>query len=269
MAGAYPDQPSYRMAWHLDGTQVITLSTGVNLSQGNLNTLNSESGNVVVTSDAVCVIFPEPRDLDALWLNGTSSSVSTEVSTDTTNGVDGSWVAGPAVTVVSDNSNPLGPGWRNSITSSTFLGVKGLRFTLANMRNLHLYGEITDPQGKRLELWHPTLDQKISVNALDWGFCPRSSTDEVSFRVKNVDTLLTATGVTVSTAALTDTTPSVPAQHYVSLDGSLWEADLTIPAIPPLGVSQRLYLRRVTPSNAVMVPPRWALYLRAVPTSWS
>lgn len=270
MAGAYPDQPSYRMAYHRDGTQIFNMSTGMNLTQGNLNTLNSEAGNSVVTSNQVCVIFPELRDLDAIWLNGNTGSVATQVSTDTTNGTDGTWTTGPTVSVTADTANPLGAGWRSSIASSTAFGIRAIRFTVVNLRNIHLYGEISPTVTEdRIEFWHPTADQKISVNALDWGNCPRQSTGQVSFRLKNLSPALTANGIIVAGSALTDTTPSVPAQHFLSKDASLWTATVNAGAIPPLGMSPVLYLRRVTPSNAVLVPPHWAFHLSAVPTSWS
>lgn len=270
MAGSYPDPPSYRMAIHRDGTQIFNLSTGLNLSQGNLNTLNSESGASAVTSNQVCVIFPELRDLDAIWLNGNTGSVSTQVSSDTTNGLDGTWAAGPTVSVTADTGNPLGTGWRDSITSSTAFAIKGVRFTVGSLRNIHLYGEISPTQTeKRIEFWHPTIDQKISPNTFDWGDCPRYSTGQVRFRLKNMSPSLTAFNVIVSALALTDTTPSVPAQHFLSDDGVHWAATVDAGAIASLGLSPILYLRRVTPSNAVLTTPRWAFHLIAVPTSWS
>lgn len=268
MAGAYPDQPSYRMAWHRDGTQVFV--NGMNLSQANLNTLNSESGAAVITSSRTLVLFPELRDLDAVWLNGSGGSIATEVSVNTTNGIDGTWTTGPTVTAGADAGNPLGSGWRTSIASSSTLAIRGIRFTVDNLRNIHLYGEIA-PQvvEDRIEFWHPTIDQKINVGALDWGNTPRQSTDQRTFRLKNMSPTLTAFGVIVSAAALTDTTPSVPAQNFLSDDATLWVASVDAGTLSPLGMSPTLYLRRVTPSNAVLIPPRWAFTLEANPTSWS
>jgi hypothetical protein len=188
MAGSYPDTPSYRMAYHRDGTQIFNLATFANLSQANLNTLNSESGAAIVTSSQVMVIFPEARDLDAIWINGTSGTVPTEVSVDTTNGLDGVWTTGPTVTVVGDAGNPLGAGWRTSIASATTFGIKAIRFAVGNLRNIHIYGEISPTvTEKRIEFWHPTVDQKINVSTFDWGDCPRQSTGQVSFRLRNMD----------------------------------------------------------------------------------
>ncbi len=270
MAGAYPDQPSYRMAWHKDGTQVFNLATGANLSPANVLSLNSESGAVAVTSNRVCVLFPELRDLDGLWLNGDSQTIATEVSVDTTNGLDGTWAVGPTVTVVGDGSNPLGPGWRTSIASSTTFAIRGIRFTVNSLRNIHLYGEIAPAVVEdRIEFWSPTVDQKINVGALDWGNTPRYSTDQRTFRLKNMSPTLTAHAVIVSMAVLTDTNPSVPAQNFLSRDGTFWAAEIDAGTLSPLGMSPTLYLRRVTPSNAVLVPPRWAFTIEANPTSWS
>lgn len=270
MAGSYPNPPSYRMAIHRDGTQIFNLSTGANLSQGNLDTLNSESGAAAVTSNQVMVIFPELRDLDAIWLNGNTASVPTEVSVDTTNGIDGTWTIGPTVSVTADTGNPLGVGWRNSIASSTTFGIRAIRFTVTNLRNIHIYGEIAPTETeKRIEFWHPTIDQKISPADFDWGDCPRYSSGQTTFRLKNMSPVLTAFNVVVSMLALTDTTPSVPAQHFLSDDAAHWAATVDAGAIASDGLSPILYLRRVTPSNAVLTTPRWAFTLIAVPTSWS
>jgi hypothetical protein len=258
------------MAYHRDGTQIVNLATGVNLTQGQLDGLNSESGASALGSSQVVVFFPEHRDLDAIWLNGNTGSVTTEVSVDTTNGVDGTWTSGPTVSVTLDTGNPLGSGWRTSIASSTTFGIRAIRFTVTILRNIHIYGEISPAETeKRIEFWHPTLDQKINVGALDWGNCPRQSTGQVSFRLKNMSPTLTAFGVIVSMLALTDTTPSVPAQHFLSDDTVHWAATVNAGAIASSGMSPILYLRRVTPSNAVLSTPRWAFHLIAVPTLWS
>ena len=270
MAGSYPDPPSYRMAWHRDGTQLVSMTSFLNFSQISLDRLNSESGAITLTSGQVCVIFPEHRDLDAIWLNGTAGAVATQVSVDTTNGLDGVWTTGPTVTAGGDSGNPLGAGWRNSIASSTTFGIRAIRFTVANLRNIHLYGEIAPTETeKRIEFWHPTIDQKINVNTFDWGDCPLYSSGQVSFRLKNMSPTLTAFNVIVSMLALTDTTPSVPAQHYLSDDAAHWAATVDAGAIASDGMSPILYLRRVTPSDADLIPPRWAFHLIAVPTLWS
>jgi len=258
------------MAIHRDGTQIMNLATGINLTPSQISGLNSESGAAALGSSPVCVFFPEARDLDAIWLNGTTGSIPTEVSVDSTNGVDGTWTAGPTVPVIQDTGNPLGAGWRTSISSSTTFAIKAIRFTVGNLRNIHLYGEISPTVTEnRIEFWHPTIDQKISPSDFDWGDCPRYSTGQVSFRLKNMSPTLTAFGVLVSMLALTDTTPSVPAQHFLSDDGVHWAATVDAGAIASSGMSPILYLRRVTPSNAVLSTPRWAFHLIAVPTSWS
>lgn len=270
MAGAYPDPPSYRMAWDEDGTQMFNLSTFAQFSESSMRALNSERGNTVATSNGVVVIFPELRDLDAIWLNGDTGNVSTAVSVDTTNGSDGTWTSGPTVPVVADTGNPLGVRWRSSIASSTALGIKAIRFTVSNLRNIHLYGEISpEVTEDRIEFWHPTADQKQPPNWFDWGNTPRQSTGQVAFRLKNMSPTLTANDVVVSMDALTDTTPSVPAQHLLSLDAVHWYSSIDLGDIAPNGLSPVAYLRRVTPSNAVLTTPRWAFRLKPIPTFWS
>lgn len=271
MAGAYPDPPAYRFAWHEDGTQVFNLTTSVQLTPTECLTLNREAGDITVTSDGVVMIFPEHRNLSAIWLNGLSGeTVQTLVSTDTSNGVDGTWVAGPVFTVVPDGANPLGPSWRSSPSSLTALFVKAIRFKVKGLRNIHLYGELVDTENtQRIEFWHPEYDQKPPANWFDWGNCPRQSTGQTSFRLKNMDPALTANDVSLSMRALTDTVPSVPAQHLLSKDGIHWYATIDVGDIAPNGLSPVAYLRRITPSNAVLNPPRWAFTIRPNPAFWS
>lgn len=259
------------MAWHEDGTQAFIVSTGVQLTQANLEDLNNESGNVNITSSEVVIIFPEHRDLDAIWLNGSSTqTVSVLISSDSTNGMDGTWVSGPSVPIVPDSGNPLGSGWRSSIASSTAFDIKAVKFTVNNLRNVHLYGEIVpgyNPQ--RIEFWHPTEDQKQPPNWFDWGNTPRQSTDQVSFRLRNMSPFLMANDVVVSLDALTDTSPSVEDQHFLSLDTIRWSASVDAGDIAADSLSPVVHLRRVTPSNAQLTPPRWAVRLKSIPSFWS
>lgn len=271
MAGPYPDPPSYRMAWHEDGTQIINMANMTVLSQANLQTLNREAGNVNVIGDQICIVFPEFRDLDALWLNGSNTqTVTTYVSTNTTNGIDGTWTTGPTVTITPDAGNPLGAGWRTSIASYTALSISAIKFQAANLRNIHIYGELSpDETTKRIELWHPSVDMKQPPNWFDWGNTPRGSSGQTSFRLKNMSPSQTANDVLVTMQALTDTTPSVPAQHLLSLDGLHWGATVDAGDIAPTAMSPVIHLRRVTPSNAVLTTPRWAFTIKPDPTSWS
>ena len=148
--------------------------------------------------------------------------------------------------------------------------MKALRFSVTNLRNVHLYGELApDETLKRVEFWHPTFDQKQPPSWFDWGNCPRQSTDQIAFRLKNLSPSQFANDVSLTLQALTDTTPSVPAQHFLSTDLHRWYATIDVGDLAPEGLSPVAYVRRVTPSNAVLSTPRWALTIKPVVSSWS
>lgn len=275
MAGSYPDVPSWRMSWDLDGTQMYSANSGFAssalLSDAQKQSLNSEAVGAGVASAGFIVFFSDKRDVDAMWINASGAVSNLAVSDDTTNGVDGTWASSGAFTSTNDAGVPLGSGWRTAIQSETFLGIHAIRWNQAGtLRNLHLYGEPSPGENlKRLEIWHPTLDQRLGQAALDWGDVPRGGTADKTFRVKNMHPSLSARGVVLSLGALTDTTPSVVGQHVLSSDGLMWTATAAVGDLAPGTISPVQRIRRITPSNAVLTPPRWALRLIPTATSWS
>jgi hypothetical protein len=281
MAGNYPDAPSWRMAYDRDGTQVVLIDAS--------NVLTAQtSGVVAATNDENAVsglmagggqvvmrwafVFPELRDLDGYCIIKASGSVSVcEVSTDTTNGFDGTW---SAITTASQTSAGAAPLYRTAIQSVTALAVRAFRFTYQNatspgpIHTVHLYGEPAPGQNpNRLELWHPTLDQKLPPAFFDWGDVPRSSSADRLFRVKNLSSVQTAGAVRVAMDVLTDASPSVPAQHTVSYGGGSFLAQVTLGDLAPGAISGPVTLRRITPSNAAL--SLWAFRVFAESTAWS
>lgn len=266
MAGNYPNAPSWRMAHDRDGTQWFHMNASnviTALSSANAIALNDEASTSETSSPAASTthyfiaIFPELRDLDAFFVaRGATAAAgyAVQVSTNTTNGLDGTW------TSISTASFPTTviPNYRTGIVSSTQLGIRGVRFQLTvgastNMAlsTVHLYGEpVAGANPNRLTLWHPTLDQRVDPAYFDWGNTPRSSSADRTLRVKNLSSTLTANNVRVAMEALTDGTPSVPGQHSVSFGGGSFLAQVIVGDLAPGAISGVVTLRRITASNA-------------------
>lgn len=282
MAGNYPDAPSWRMAWDRDGSQGFIISSTnaiTQLTSAQMITLNNESDDTILAastnvSGSCVVIFPELRDLDGFFMNvsGGPQSPVVQVSADTTNGVDGTW------TQISSTGFPTGttkPTMRTGIVSTTSLNVKAVKFRVTNgpsnqwfIHSLHLYGEpVPGANPNRLELWHPTLDQKLTPAHLDWGDVPRGSSADRQVRVKNLSPSQTAGAVRVAMEALTDATPSVPAQHTLSHNGSAFLAQVNVGDLAPGAISTPVTVRRVTPTNATL--GLWTFRLFAESGAWS
>lgn len=281
MAGNYPDSPSWRMAYDRDGTQVFKIDSSNVITQyasGTLVTLNDEGdGGIAVqstnSSNSIVWIFPELRDLDGfLNIGGGGASMTVSVSADTTNGLDGTW---STISTAGYTTGAVKPQYRTAITSTTVLAIKAFKIrgvtgasNTWNLNAVHLYGEpVPGANPNRLELWHPTLDEKLTPAFFDWGDVPRSSSADRTFRVKNLSGSMTAGAVRVAMESLTDTTPSVPAQHTLSYAGGSFLAQVNIGDLSPGAISGPLTLRRVTPSNAVL--SLWSFRVFAESTAWA
>ena len=285
MAGSYPDAPGHRMAYDRDGSVVVSVSSsGVSTELGSAQkrALNDEFGSTtggdgvsLSTGGHLAVIFPEVRDLAAYFLSkygsyGDPSGV--QVSTDTTDGTDGAWSA-VALAFSVTTTYPVKPAYRQRITSAAASGIKGVRVTMSAAGNppsvyaLHLYGAPTSATGDRLDLWHPTLDERLGASALDWGNVPRGSSADRTFRIKNSSATLTASGITASLDALTDTTPSVPGQHLLSYSGGAFAATASVGNLAPGAISGVVTLRRVIAADAGL--GMWSARVIADATTWA
>lgn len=271
MAGNYPDYIDNRMAYHLDGTVGLAWRTGGGPpSVVNLSTINDESDGYLSVQDAagytsdnpdyyVALIFPEARDLSGFFMSLEYSGSSTgggtpecATSTDTTNGVDGTWTAisGTTWQQGAPYSNP--DHWRKTVgltDHNDATGIKAIRWrrwaagtsrTINwDIKSLHLYGKIAGTT-RRLELWHPTLDQRLGAAGFDWGNIPRASTATATFRVKNRSTTETANGVNISILGSTSATLSSVLDLSV---GSGYAATQSVGNLAPGGISSQITLR--------------------------
>lgn len=270
MAGTYPDVPNNRIAYDLDGTIGLYIYGGSSqLSSGTVAALNAENSGAGINSPFnavryVCLLFPQAMDLTGLFVSYSYTWDGSQWSTDTTNGVDGTWTG---------FSFSPGGAYRTSIQSVNLPAAKGIRFGQHSwsydgiLNNIHTYGRPSAGQTlDALQTWHPTLDQRVGGAFFDWGDTPRGSTADRTFRIKNLSDTYTANDVVVSVTSLSDTTPSYAGSFLFSTGGS-FTSTVTIPIIYPNGISDPVTVRRVTPSNAVL--SLWATRMKAEATSWT
>jgi len=272
MAGNYPDVPSWRFAYDRDGTQVfqlnITTSSVVKqFTSTEVRAFNDETGLVGDTFQnlqylGVCFIFPELRDLDAYLFQVAITQYSLSnavvaVSSDTTNGIDGTWTSLGAWTSKSFSVEEI----RTGVTSTTALGIKAIRFTGTGsstsadwaIHNIHLFGEpIPGANPNRLDLWDPSSDQRVTPAFFDFGEFARQDTEQKTFRVKNRSATQTATSIRVAMEALSDKTPSVPGQFQLSLDGNTYLPQVNIGDLAPGATSAPIILRGSLTDTAVL-----------------
>lgn len=276
MAGTYPDAPSNRIAWDVDA---IVLGNNSQYPLSTARALNSDSaayalGVGLFTGMSWVVIFPRKLDLTGYFYGaadygGFGSTGPAYWSTDTTNGVDGTWTAWSApnygaASLVTQRSN---------ITVNTLLGIKAFRGSYsggrdgAYLQHLHLYGKYASTENTdRLEIWHPTLDQRVGGAFFDWGDITRGSTADRTFRVKNISDIYTANNITVSIESLTDTTPSFAGSFMFSTGGS-FTSTVNIGNLLPSQTSGLITVRRTTPANAVL--SLWNARMSAAAATWS
>ena len=281
------------MAYHLDGTKVYRVNSSnitTSVSSTDVQYLNNESAGyggdfngVGLAPGFLVFIFPQLRDISNYVYVGngqpTGSSAirgRVQTSTDTTNGVDGTWTTLEANFRSSNYGLTVPPYYRSSISPAAMYGVKAVRFESAqyfygdslNIAALHLFGSYTSGETpNRLELWHPTLDQRVSGGHFDFGDKLQSTTTDISFRVKNQSSGQTANTIVVSIETLTDLSPPSTGNYALNLNGGSFAATQTISSIAPGAISNTLTLRLTNPYNAAL--GLLASTVKAVAASWS
>lgn len=256
--------PGHRFAYDLDGSVGFKRINGgafTTMSQAELEALNDEtnstaaalsSGGAETSTIEIGVVFPQARTIQGLYGSiATYGSYQWSYSTDTTTGQDGTWT--------NFTASVGNFAYFTNIQSINLTDVTGIKlyqqtyslygYSMA-MYMMHVYGDI--PSGEvadRLEIWHPTLDQQLAANDLNWGDIPRNTTADFTFRVKNMSPTQTANTITVSLDALAGST-AMETQQSLSDDGSTFGSTITIPSISANTISSVLTLRRTTPSNS-------------------
>lgn len=285
MAGSYSDVPGHRMAYDRDGTAAFLIGTNGAVAQKSASALtggNDESLSTVIDNEPNStdtglrrfgLIFPELRDVAGITLMGDNYNGwgNVETSPDTTNGLDGTWTSRGSAGSFVTSHNVI--SMRTGIVAVSWVGTKGIRVGYYGGPNdqrwptMHVYGSPAAGQAaSRLRFWHPTLDQEVGGAYFDWGDTPRNAVITKTFRVKNPSTQ-TAHDVTLTTEALTDTTPTNVSQHAYSLDGVTFSSSLNIGNIAPGAISPVVTVRRQVPADAAL--SLWWARIVASAQSWS
>jgi hypothetical protein len=267
------------MAYDRDLSTVYTrnnVGTLTQVSVGTVALVNSETdqsspmGNMG-GSGWYAVLFPEPRDIIGYYARagsvGSGSAGAVQVSTDTTNSVDGTWSQVAANWGTQGASNTF---MRTNIVSISPTSVVGIRFLRTSstgnfdLANLHLYGNKSSA-GDYLEFWHPTLDQRYGT--VDAGDVPRNSTATFQFRLKNRSASLTAGTITIADDVPTNQTPDVDTQWVLSTDNSTFTESVSVTSLAPGAISSTLYVKRITSQTSIL--GLRALRLNASAASWT
>lgn len=278
---AFASPPGVRIAY--DANQSVVAfhdgsSVSATLATGDKQLLNDESAStsVAIPNISPCylaVVFPYLRDIAAFGVRfGSGGTTDVETSVNTTNGIDGTWVA--QGTVSSTLFTPAGAGHRTAFSSpaSPALGVKGIRFKINSPVDLHafgmhLYGGIS--AGQSIDILEFLDDQggPLTAEYMDWGDVAQGSSDDKTILIRNRSATKTASTVLLIFEALTNSTPSVPGMHLISTDGGVtFQASGTVPTLGP-SATATLVVRRVMPSDATVGV--WDVRLRAVPGSYA
>jgi hypothetical protein len=278
MAGNYMNAPSPRLAWDRDGSILVFISTANAVTAqaaANRRVVNSEAEDFIQSVEnqkSFAVIFPIPTNAVALFFAATyavtydtAPAWTVETSKDTTNGVDGTWT-----TQYLTNQTPMSvvkPNYRissNLITlqdNSSSRDLRGIRVTsdysysgssVLRLKAFQIYGEpANSATPDRLDFRSELTDAKLTPYFFDWGNVPRSSSEDRSFRIKNLSATLTATDIDLYVEALTPGVPPVDAMHTISADGGAsFLPSQVIASILPGALSGVFILRRTVPSNA-------------------
>lgn len=255
MAGTYPDPPGHRLAYHIDGTVVVIANRAFNTVKGTASTLemngiNSDhiGSNRFDGDNALAFIFPHLMDLTGVLvnLNVSRTGYYMEVSSNTTNGIDGSW---RTASISGFHARDLTGVLREGIYVMNETGVRAIRLneatSAAAKRNIHLYGSISpDSDAEKLNIWLPYDDQKASPAYLDWGDIRRGEYRHSQFRVKNISRSKAAIGNAIEFEALTPSGSKTSVTgHELSSDGIIFSPTLNLPPLQPEEISDLIHVR--------------------------
>lgn len=277
--------PGYRVAYERDGSAVYRYGNDGSPdhpSEADWKDINDESSAQILLSDTpsshpnvtLAVVFPVPLHIVGLFWATNSDSFGggnwvqyIDYSSDTTNGWDGTWTELAEQPTFDDGQVPVFASYRTLIASVNQSGVKGLRTRIQgnNVGNLslcalHIYAAA---QESYLKLWHPTLDEELPYDHLDWGTVIAGEADVRQFRVKNTRALQADD---VSIDALTYTNGDNTSYHSFSLDGVTYERPLNVGDLGAGAISDPIYVRYAPSENATVTI--YATQVSAIPAQW-
>lgn len=278
-----------KMPLNLDGSIGMVSSVGFTsaltlLTQANMDQLNGESPalevTVVAAQDAYFIfLFPELRDLAAFLLRsatgaGGATAVSQfSTSTDTTNGLDGTWTTVTTAGTLAVTTNAV--DWWRANAPGTFSGgaasgVRALRFRATNgvttqaIRGVHIFGAKTSGQTVHDILFLNSDGTTVSTIDFDYGDVAAGGViSDTTIYVKNSSATLTANNIALSF------TGSNPGDFLMSIDGgSNFFTTRTITSLAP-AATQAIVVRLTTASVASGNATPRAANIRAAVGSWT
>ena len=292
MAGNTIDERADRIEYDLDGTLIYYHSGSFTypdplttlFSNAQLRQLNdSNNVDVVISGGAnsvqkFMIVFAEPMTITGYYLGahctGGGAAAWINYSTNSTNGVDGTWLSTGWTYFNSGDPNYM----KNNVLATNLTNVKyiiGYWQTGASsspstsLRNIQIYGYPTAGKPtRRLEFWHPTTDAEASAALFDYAEQPQGATVGKTFRVKNMSATETANAIVVSAGeVMKDATPTLATQVSVSTDDITYTSTINIGNLAPGAISPVLYHRWAIPSNAQFLLQ--SLRVSAIAGSWT
>lgn len=281
MAGTYPDPPGPRIAYDRDGTVLFTLDSALTVATEQANSvnisLNDELESTAInvgTSGYLLFLFPQAMDVShwAYWTVHDNAMFKAQYSTNSTNGIDGTWVDITKPTRAT-NKATLRTNIQ-AIAATNVVALRLQRYSAAGasdygFKTVHLYGK-PSAVSDRLEFWHPTLDQPLSNTPayFDYGDVARGAgAITKDFRLKNLSTSLTANTITVGSDALTDATPTYVSQTDFRYNGGSYASTATLGSLAPNTVSNVFTVRLTTTASSQL--SLWSQRYYASASNWS
>ena len=279
--GIYNAAPSRRMAWDSDGSVVLRSESdnnGTGPSPGGFGSIpwsEASSGERIngndedptsylrslVTSGAndghilIAILFPEPRELDAMYINRSGTTVANAwiyYSLDTTNGVDGTWINAGVPFDTDSNVDH----YRDNITTIGVSGVKGIKGNIGESstgatfrwRTLHIYGGISPGETPDRIIFLDTEDaDNAFTQVLDFEEVPRGQTQTRTFKLKN-----NSSTKTINTIQITAEDLYLNAgDWYEFSDSGAFQGTLAIGNLGP-GATQLITLKQIIPDDETL-----------------
>jgi len=283
VAGSYADVAAYRFPWDADGTicwtevgGTVTLVTSGSDKVKMNNELPADFYVPGVTDGRIGLYFPQLRDVTKVVYYGGTAGVSggtkIEVSADTTDGVDGTWVDKGTFVKTTNTQD----GHRLNFANVNATSVRAVRCHIGysggdidKVTFFHVLGNFTSSTGDRLVVWKSTIDGDVIATPayLDYGDVARSSVAVKRFRLKNNSITLTANSIVVSVECLSTASPTIPSEYTMSLDGTTYTSTVTVGSINPGQKSVDIYLKQTIGSGDAVGP--WAPRIKTVTGSWT
>ncbi len=274
--GIYNAAPSRRMAWDSDGSVVLRSESdnnGTGPSPGGFGSIpwseassgeringnDEDPSSVLRTVQAagvanahlmVAILFPEPRELDAMYVVATATTPANfwmYYSLDTTNGVDGTWIN----TAVPRDTDLSLDHYRDNITTIGVSGVKGIKGNLGgtntndfiSFRTIHIYGGISPGETPDRILFLDTEDaDNAFTQVLDFEEVPRGQTQTRTYKLKN-----NSSTKTINTIQITAEDLYLNAgDWYEFSDSGAFQGTLAIGNLGP-GATQLITLKQIIP----------------------